>query len=160
LAAGNAVKRLTLIRDETGDEGTFSTGMLTEGEQRLGWWNFIELPWRDNAPGLSCIPPGMYYAHIIVSSHFHRDVYLLEGIPNRDAIEMHPANFAGDATLGYHSDLKGCMAPGTGRGELMAPNGIKQKVVLSSAKALDELIAATMSEPIEIVISWEQGVGP
>jgi hypothetical protein len=154
------MKRLTAIRDETGDEGTFSLGMLTEGGQRLGWWNFIELPWRDNAPERSCIPPGTYTARVVDSEHFHRKVYALEGVPGRAAIEMHPGNFAGDVALGFHSDLKGCMAPGTARSELLAPSGVMQKAVLNSAQALDELLVATGGEPIEIVISWDAGVGP
>lgn len=153
------MKRLTVIRDETGDEGTFSIGMLTEGEQRLGWWNFIELPWRDNAPGISCIPPGSYRARVVDSAHFHRRVYLLEGVPDREAIEIHPANFAGDTALGYRCELKGCMAPGSGRGELPA-GSMNQKAVTGSAVALDALLAATNGEDIEVDVAWEEGIAP
>lgn len=159
------MKRLTVIRDETGDEGTFSIGMLTEGDQRLGWWNFIELPWRDNQAGISCVTPGLYTARLVDSLHFDRKVYRLQNVPDREDIEVHPANFAGDLALGYHSDLRGCMAPGLKRGALWTPrvNGgdpIEQKAVLSSGVALTELLEATHGEDIEIDISWEEGVGP
>lgn len=155
------MKRLTIIRDETGDEGTFSIGMLTQGENRLGWWDFIECPWRDNKEGISCIPPGTYRARVIDSPHFHRKVYLLQDVPDRDAIEIHVANWAGDVELGYHSNLKGCLAPGTGRDEIVPPGGeMKQKAVVSSGVALNALIAATDGEEIEVVIAWEEGVGP
>ena len=155
------MKHLTLIRDETSDEGTFSIGMLTQGENRLGWWDFIELPWRDNKPGISCVTPGLYIAKARMSPHFNRMVYELQNVPDREAIEVHVANWAGDVELGYHSDLRGCMAPGTGRGELVPPGGdMKQKAVLHSGIALDALFAATNGEDIQIEIAWEQGVGP
>lgn len=155
------MKRLTLIRDETGDEGTFSIGMLTQGEQRLGWWDFIELPWRDNKTGISCVTPGLYVAKARLSPHFNRMVYELQNVPDRDDIEVHPANWAGDKELGYVSQLRGCMAPGTGRGELLVPDGsMKQKAVLSSGVALNAIFAASGGEDIEILIAWEEGVGP
>lgn len=159
------MKRLTLIRDETSDEGTFSIGMLTEGEQRLGHWNFGELPWRDNQPGISCVTPGLYVAKARMSPHFNRMVYELQNVPDREDIEMHPANWMGDASLGYYCQLKGCMTPGTARGSLMTPPqngepGMMQKAVLHSGDALNEIFAATGGEDIEILISWDQAIAP
>jgi hypothetical protein len=159
------VKRLTLLRDQTCDEGTFSIGMLNDGEQRLGWWNFIELPWRDNAAGISCVTEGLYIAKPFDSPHFKRMVYRLQNIPEREDVEMHPANWAGDKALGYYCQLRGCMAPGTARGSLMTPPangepGMMQKAVLNSGIALDEIFKATGGEDIEIEIAWEAGVKP
>jgi hypothetical protein len=110
------MKLLTLIRDETGDEGTFSIGTLTEGDNRLGFWDWIELPWRDNRSDVSCIPPGPLRGAPHALRAFNREVYVLEGVPDRQAIELHPANWAGDVSLGFHTDLHGCAAPGIARG--------------------------------------------
>ena len=151
--------KLTLIRDTTSDEGTFSIGTLTEGDNKLGFWDFIELPWRDNLPLLSCIPEGVYHASVIDSPHFGRKVYLLSGVPNRDAVEIHPGNWGGDVTKGYWSDVKGCACPGMSRRELVPPRGTKlQKAIVSSSEALDQLMLATNGEDIEVEFRWDEGL--
>lgn len=73
----------------------------------------IELPWRQNARRISCIPEGTYVLRKRYSARFkwHFEVV---GVPGRSAILLHPANDAG-------RELKGCIAPvlrhtGAGRG--------------------------------------------
>lgn len=154
------MKRLAILRDETGDEGTLSLGMLADGAQRLGFWQFIELPWRNNQPNRSCIPAGTYVARVVWSPKFKRYVYRLEDVPDRTDVEIHPSNFAGDVDLGYTSDLEGCMAPGIARTDMLAPSGMKQRAVVSSSIALTDLLTVTGGEPIEVAISWEEGLGP
>lgn len=140
------MKRLVLQREPSTDEGTFSVGTF-DGDLQ---WQFIELPWRDNKPNLSCVPAGLYTARIVQSAHFGRAVYLIENVPGRDAIEMHNGNFAGDITKGFQSDLRGCCSPGGKRDYLINKYGIPQKAVLDSRLALDQIIEATGGEPIEI----------
>lgn len=155
------MKCLTLLRDETGDEGTFSIGMLAAGDNRLGSWDWIELPWRDNQAEVSCIPPGLYEAHLTYSDHFKRDVYVLEGVPDRQFIEMHPANWAGDRTMGFFSDLRGCAAPGLARGVLTAPGAAEpQRAILQSQRAFQQFMDACDGEDIEVHVLWAAGVGP
>lgn len=154
------MKRLTITRDETGDEGTFSVGILTDGDRALGQWQFVELPWRNNEPGISCIPEGVYRAHVIQSPHFARAVYLLEDVPGRDLIELHPANWGGDRSKGFHSDLRGCASPGMYRTVLTPPHHERpQAAVTGSCHALDLLMEATAQEPIEIEFRWADEVG-
>jgi hypothetical protein len=73
----------------------------------------IELPWKNNCARILCIPEGRYRMIKRYSPKF-RHHFLIEGVPNRSYILVHPAN---DAML----ELKGCIAPvslitGSGRG--------------------------------------------
>ena len=63
----------------------------------------IELPWKDNAPMLSCIPEGWYILKKRYSLKFGWHL-LVTNVPNRDLVLIHPAN---NALL----ELKGCIAP-------------------------------------------------
>jgi hypothetical protein len=112
----------------------------------------IELPWRDNAPGRSCIPPGTYQA-ALYSSPKHGTVYMLHGVPGRSDVEIHAANFAGDSSLGWACELLGCIAPCESIGA-MTPQGHTQEQLagVASRAALAEFMAWANGEPIEIVI--------
>lgn len=65
----------------------------------------IELPWKNNAVGISCIPEGSYRAKKRWSPKFKWHLHLTD-VPNREMILVHPAN---NALL----ELRGCMAPVT-----------------------------------------------
>lgn len=65
----------------------------------------IELPWRNNAPGISCIPAGTYMVEKRFSRKFQWHLHLT-GVPGRNLILVHPANNA-------LRELKGCIAPVT-----------------------------------------------
>ena len=63
----------------------------------------IELPWRNNKRNISCIPEGKYL--LIKRHHAQHGIQLaLSIVPNREAILIHPANFA-------LRELQGCIAP-------------------------------------------------
>ena len=83
---------LTLIRLASMPFGVFG---------RIGGLATIERPWKDNAPDVSCIPAGSYLAKRYNSPKFGFELFMLEGVPNRSAIEIHPANQV--------SDLEGCI---------------------------------------------------
>lgn len=135
------MKRATLTRDPSTDEGTF--GVLQIDGQTL---HAIELPWRDNTPQASCIPVGVYRCEIVQSPKFGR-VYEVKGVAGRSAILIHAANYAGDVSKGLRSDLLGCIAPCMAFGQL---NG--QMAGLSSRAALAEFMAWAGGEPFELVI--------
>lgn len=63
----------------------------------------IELPWRDNQRRISCIPDGVYPINKRYSPKF-KDHLLVNHVPNRSGILIHPAN---DAL----KELLGCLAP-------------------------------------------------
>lgn len=61
----------------------------------------LEPPDKDNKPFVSCIPEGTY---IVCSDDTGRHKWFrYKNVPNRSAIEMHPASTA--------EDLEGCQAP-------------------------------------------------
>ncbi len=80
-----------------------------EGTQGTLFLNFrflcftIELPWLGNQRSKSCIPEGTYELVARYSKKFGNHL-LVKGVPNRNLILMHPANYAKD-------ELLGCIAP-------------------------------------------------
>ncbi|MCH8535432.1 MAG: DUF5675 family protein [Flavobacteriaceae bacterium] len=63
----------------------------------------IELPWRDNQRRISCIPDGNYPIQKRYTPKFKNHL-LVEHVPNRSGILIHPANNA-------LKELLGCLAP-------------------------------------------------
>lgn len=93
---------MILQRTVQNEEATY--GVLILNNKPL--CDTIERPWLDNHPQTSCIPPGEYEFETYHSPSKGVDVWLLKNVPNREYIEIHPANFA--------YELKGCIAPGQG----------------------------------------------
>ena len=159
-----------LIRRDTGDQGTFGDFHLLDGRFRC---KTVELPWRENARGVSCIPAGIYLFKWRTDSPAHGECYeewddpetaKKEDVPERDCVQIHAANLAGDAAKGYVAQLRGCIAPGLAFA--MFPAGtIKgqktpQKGVTQSGKALEALINETKKELLELEIVWAPGGEP
>lgn len=87
----------------------------------------VELPWKDNKPGISCIPEGKYELRRRFSPRFKNHFEIL-GVPGRKYILFHAAN---DAV----KELRGCIAPvlqhtGEGKGahSQMALQRMKQRL--------------------------------
>lgn len=80
---------------------TGTNGLLYAGDTFLS--GTIELPWRNNETGLSCIPEGSYSLVIRHSQRFGRHLHLPD-VPGRSLILIHPANSA-------LKELRGCIAP-------------------------------------------------
>lgn len=97
------MRRATLLRLESGDQGTF--GILSS--ERFTCFT-TELPWRNNEPSKSCIPPGTYTAAWHRSPRFGW-TYKLQQVPGRSEILLHSGNYAGDTDRGYISNSHGCI---------------------------------------------------
>lgn len=67
----------------------------------------LEPSWRGNAPGISCIPEGVYSASRY-NSPSRGPVWQLNQVPGRSYIQIHPANIA--------DELEGCIALGSDLG--------------------------------------------
>lgn len=63
----------------------------------------LELPWLNNQKKISCIPEGIYSYQFYESPKFGK-VILINNVPKRSMIEIHPGNFT--------SDIQGCILPG------------------------------------------------
>jgi hypothetical protein len=132
----------TLERLETSDQGTFGR-LYAHGVAFFTG----ELPWRDNAPSISCVPAGTYSCVFTHSPRFGRRLYLVDRVPARSGIRVHPANFMGDPRKGFRSQLNGCIALGERLGWMAG-----QKVVLLSAPAVRRLESILGGRPFELEI--------
>ena len=65
----------------------------------------IELPWKENQKGISCIPEGYYLLRKRYSRKFQWHIEVV-AVKSRSSILLHPANNAA-------KELKGCIAPVT-----------------------------------------------
>lgn len=141
----NPTVRLTRV--EQTDEGTF--GVLTFGTNAC---RSLELPWRDNKRQVSCIPEGVYRCVITRSPRLGR-VYGLLGVPGRSNILIHSANFGGDKSLGWDTQLQGCIAPCERLGSLRNTKGQFQRAGLVSRPAVTRLMSWAAGQPFDLEIT-------
>lgn len=87
-----------------------------------------ELPWKDNAPTVSCIPAGRYWVEREYSPAFKRELFELQDVPGRSECKFHPANVP--------HELKGCIALGEDFGVVGGEEG-----VVRSRLAVDAFMA-------------------
>jgi len=94
----------------------------------------LELPWRDNAVNVSCIPPGQYQAEKYASSRFGRECIKLYDVPGRSYISIHPGNDVGGT--------KGCILPGSlpGVGIVRRSNAALERLLLDLNNSFEVLI--------------------
>jgi len=135
-------RRAKLIRVNSGNAGTFGL-LITNG----GWWHTLECPDRDNLVNISRIPAGEYYVRRSFSKTFNKELYLVEDVEGRTGIRLHPANLAGDASMGYKSQLKGCIALGLSEGRVAGQPG-----VVNSEGAFAQFDALMGGEPFWLKI--------
>lgn len=90
----------------------------------------LELPWRDNLKGLSCIPEGIYTVRHRKSAK-HGDHYQVCDVPARDLILFHPGN--------YVYQLLGCILPGS---ELRHLDGDGIPDIADTRATLNRMLAA------------------
>jgi len=119
----------------------------------------VELPWNDNQPKASCIPPGEYLAELY-DSPTHGRVYQLIDVPGRSNIQIHAANFGVMVDKDHDGDmegeeLEGCLAPGNIISLIRdKKDGNNMKIgVTASIATLERLMAALGGETrIRVVI--------
>ena len=135
---------MTLTRKETSAEGTF--GLLESEALQM---HTGELPWRDNARSISCIPPGEYLCVSHISPK-HGHCFWLQDVPGRSEILIHAANWMGDKALGFKSNLEGCIAIGM---KFARDVGVKDQDMLQQSQlALAKLIEYTDFKAFNLTI--------
>ncbi len=136
--------KVTITRTESDDSGTFGKLSTDSGfECYTG-----ELPNRDNAANVSCIPAGVYQSAMRTSAK-HGKCYGIEGVPNRTDVEIHAGNFCGDTSKGLKTDVLGCVILGRAIGEIG-----NQKALLSSKDALQAFQNDLAGEAFTLTIGW------
>jgi hypothetical protein len=85
------VQTATLTRTAMTDDVTF-------GKLSLPWCDVtcmtLELPWRDNASNISCIPEGIYDLSPVHSRTFG-SILAVDGVPSRSLVRVHAGNHTG-----------------------------------------------------------------
>ncbi len=165
------MKKMILPRIETSDEGTFGFIKNEDGEHFE--CRTLELPWRGNDRGVSCIPAGVYLFKWRTDSPKHGECYeewddpateRKEDVPDRDRVQIHAANLAGDKAKGYVAQLLGCIAPGEAVVDFKAgtkPAGDKnQRGVASSGAALKRLVEFLGKETFQLTVVWNTENNP
>jgi len=143
--------RAILMREKSGEQGTFGRLTVKNGKGAELSLQTIELPWKDNRRNVSCIPAGVYDCSRTHSGKFGV-VYEVMHVPGRSGILIHAGNVAGDTAKGFRTDVEGCILVGMSRGELYG-----QKAVLESRHALKALHEFTQGELMELTVEWEDG---
>jgi len=139
-----------LLRGPSTSAGTFGHIIAGDTVLRSG-----ELPWRDNLPSISCLPPGVYPCTWARMESHNTDRYLLsEPFPSRSGIFIHSAVWCGDRAAGMRCDLLGCIAPALEVGPIWETGAFTdQPGLISSRRALDQLHAAVHAPaPFTLVI--------
>jgi hypothetical protein len=136
-----------LQRAQDSDDGTPGTWTHTAS----GWnCNTLELPDRANAEGKSRILAGIYPARLMWSQHFMRDLYHLLDVPDREAIEVHNGDWAGDVDKGKFSNVHGCILQGHGYSKINPyPD---QLAIINSLLAVDQWIKFMDGKPFDLEI--------
>lgn len=125
------MRHAEIFREPSTVHGTIGVFVL-HGRPGAPLWT-IEPPWKDNAIGLSCIPPDEYLVEPHVSPRYG-ECYIVTGTAPRTFILRHGGNVGGDKELGFHTHTLGCILPGMRRGWLTV-KGKRQQAVLASKTA-------------------------
>lgn len=107
-----------LLRISTGKYGTF--GVLMSPNAPVPLCCTLEPPWNNNQPNQSCIPEGSY----ICTPHSgtkYKNVWEINGVPNRDAILIHQGNKLKNTT--------GCVLVGKSFAVLDGEYGVKDSIL-------------------------------
>ena len=131
-----------LARGPSSDQGTFGILTTDKGTQ----YHTGELPWRDNQHGVSCIPSGTYRC-ALYDSPKRGLVFMVHDVPDRDDIELHAGNWCGDKSIGYRSDVNGCILLGTEAGTLSG-----QRAVLYSRAAVQAFMDEMGPDDFRLII--------
>jgi len=140
---GQNIAILTRVtRSDQGTEGQ----LMTKGFSCFT----LELPWRDNEKGISCIPPGEYQA-IATKSNRYGLIYWLPKVEDRSGILIHWGNYAGDSTKGLKTHSMGCILLGKQFGFLGG-----QRAVLNSRVAVSQFMSAMDYNPF--ILKVQEGI--
>ena len=129
---------MILQRFESTDQGTFG---------HLGSWFTGELPWRNNAAQVSCIPADIYQVAWTWSPRLRRLTYRVLAVPGRSGVLIHSSNLMGDASLGFRAQLQGCISLGERLGRIDG-----QKALLISRPAVRAFEDMMGRRPFELEI--------
>lgn len=101
--------QVTITRDKSTDKETTGSLVATSGGATFTC-KTLELPWKNNASNISCIPPGEYDVSFTRSIKFPFGSYEVKNVPSRTGIRLHKGNYA--FKLKGLPDIQGCILLG------------------------------------------------
>lgn len=143
--------RVGIVRYFSSDQGSPGTifGPGIGGDR--GFYETLELPWRDNQRSISCIAAGDYVVKIRLSPKYGA-IYWVTDVAGRSWILIHSGNYAGRVDLGFRSHVEGCILLGMNHGSIQG-----QRAVLNSRRAVRGFYEETGGEDLLLSIRnlWE-----
>jgi len=113
----------------------------------------LELPWKNNATNVSCIPEGIYIAKRRYSKKYRNHLHITD-VEGRLLILIHWGNYAGSVNPKTGSpDIRGCILTGNGFKDITG-DGIDE--ILRSKTTFKKLMAI-MPDKITIEICGNGG---
>ena len=123
------MKKAVLIRINKNDKQTLGRLFVFDGLDIDFECCTLELPFKNNARNVSCIPTGNYKVNPR-NSEKYGDHYIVEDVLMRDYILIHPAN--------YYTQLRGCIAIGY---DFFDINGDGEHDLTHSRRTIKNLLA-------------------
>lgn len=126
---------------------------VSDEKQTLGTWTVVmnnviefvcktlELPNKDNAAQVSCIPSGVYDCVYSFSPSMKKYTYEILNVPNRSGVRIHSANFA--------TQLRGCVALGSSHKDI---NSDLQLDVIHSGDTIKQFEKLMDYKPFKLII--------
>lgn len=119
------IETVRLVRQASTPQGT--PGRIYPGEYSF---DTLEPPAPHHRPDHPRVPAGKYLCKQVGTRKFPGR-YVLQQVPGRSGIVMHPGNWAGDPAQGYQSDTDGCILLGY-KATLLNTHGKQQIAVCLS----------------------------
>ncbi|MCK5788549.1 MAG: hypothetical protein KAH32_06100 [Chlamydiia bacterium] len=129
-----------ITRQDLGDKQTLGELLIYKNSQVIFKCDTLELPWKDNETGVSCIPTGAYNIKRYSSEKF-TNVYSIPGVSDRSYILIHSGN--------YYTDIEGCILVGDGYEDINSDGTLD---VINSRNTLTKLKEALQYEEVPIII--------
>lgn len=127
-------RSLLIERYDHGSKQTLGRLFVMENSQSVYNCHTLELPWKNNAFQVSCIPPGTYKVVKRYSAKFKHHFHITD-VQGRTYILIHSGNF--------YTDILGCVLVGKGLADINK-DGLKD--VTQSRNALADLLALMPNE--------------
>lgn len=116
-------------------------------------FNTLELPWKNNATNISCIPEGIYIAKRRYSKKYRNHMHITD-VEGRSLILIHWGNYAGSVNPKTGSpDIRGCILTGTGFKDITG-DGIDE---ILKSKIIFKKLMAIMPNEITVEICGNGG---
>lgn len=134
------IRRISQYKDS--DKQTIGTGYVFNERNGIKYtFCTLELPWKNNARRISCIPAGEYKVIKHVSPKFGECLWI-QDVPERSEILIHSGN--------YVTEILGCVLAGKRHTDINA-DGLLD--VTSSRKTMKELLDVVPNE-FTVQIEW------